>query len=151
MEYNTKTRRGIFGFLVLMFLVFSIVMMTILASFDGEGGDLAVNGTPEYDDAVYVNATPEALDTLPIATTEMTTMQTTAVTTENPAVDLERKPIYYVTISGNSVVVLDEYGEFLQTVNENAAFLPKQDVAVLRRGIEIYTKEELALLMADLS
>ena len=49
------------------------------------------------------------------------------------------------------IVLLDEYGEFLRTLHENALFLPSEDLAALRAGVAVYSSEELADWIEDLS
>ncbi len=161
-EYNTKTRMGI-GMCLLMML---LILVTVLAGvyYSAYEENVAVNGTDPDDDAIYVNAgvkdTTESTTTS-TTTTETTTSATTSATTtkaENigttattSAVETEKRALYYVTVSGGDIVLLDEYGEFMQTVYEDAVFLPQEDLAMLRAGIELYSKTELASFLDDFS
>ena len=149
LEYNTKTRMGIWLCLLLMLLVLALVLTGV---FDTATRtlDRPVNATEPNDDAIYVNAQPQAT-TGAQTTSPETTMAPTETTTGNAAAETERKPLFYVTVSGNRVVLLDEYGEFLETLNENALFLPKGDLEALRAGIALYSKDELSCLVEDLS
>ncbi len=150
LEYNTKTRMGIWLCLLLMMLVLAIILTGVFNSARQEE-DRLVSATAPDDEAIYVNASPKPQETTSAETTNLETTAPPASTTDNHAADTEKKPIYYVTISGNQVVLLGEYGEYLETLNENALFLPKNDLAALRAGIALYSKDELSDLVNDLS
>ena len=136
----------------MMLLVIAMVLAGVFDSASKEENRL-VSATDPDDDAIYVNASPK--ETLPAEPqkTEVTTTtaNTTNATTETDAAETERNALYYVTVSGNRIVLLDEYGEYLDTLNENANFLPKSDLAALRAGIALYSKDELSSLIDDLS
>ena len=140
---------GIWLCLLMMLLVLAMVLAGVFDSANREENRL-VSATEPDDDAIYVNASPK--ETLPAEPqkTEVTTVPPTT-TTETNAAETERNALYYVTVSGNQIVLLDEYGEYLDTLNENAHFLPKSDLAALRAGIALYSKDELSSLIDDLS
>ncbi len=158
MEYNTKTRIGIWFCLLLMLLVLSLVLFGIIDTAKRES--LAVNGTNPDDDAVYVHANPQkTTESTSAETTRATSSSVITTTTKKPehplqteatSVQTEKRALYYVTVSGGNVVLLDEYGELLETLHENAMFLPREDLAALRAGIALFSKEELAVLLDDL-
>lgn len=148
MEYNTKTRMGIWLCLLLMLLVLALVLTGVFDT-AAKTLDRAASATMPSDEAIYVNAKPQptTAQALPPETTEAPP----EATTEAAAQETERKPLFYVTVSGTRVVLLDEYGEFLKTLNENALFLPQEDLNALRAGIALYSKEEAIALAEDLS
>ena len=151
LEYNTKTRMGIWLCLSMMLLVLAMVVAGVFDTASKEP-DRQVSVTTSNEDAVYVNATPKPQETTvaPIEHAEETTTQP-PVTTETTTAQTERTALYYVTLSGNRIVLLDEYGEYLDTLHENALFLPKNDLESLRAGIALYSGDELSALKDDLS
>ena len=150
LEYNTKTRMGIWLCLSMMLLVLAMVVAGVFDTASKEP-DRQVSVTAPDEDAVYVNATPKPQETTtaPVHHTEETTTRSPA-TTETTA-QTERTALYYVTLSGNRIVLLNEYGEYLDTLHENALFLPKNDLESLRTGIALYAGDELSALKDDLS
>ena len=151
MEYNTKTRMGIWLCLSMMLLVLALVIAGV---FDTASKDpnRQVSVTEADEDAVYVNATPKPQETTKAQTdhTEQTTVQPSEPT-ENTTAQTERKALYYVTLSGSRIVLLNAYGEYMDTLHENALFLPKNDQDALRAGIALYSSDELSALKDDLS
>ena len=147
LEYNIKTRMGIWLCLLMMLLVLALVLAGVFDSARREE-DRLVNAT-NPDDAIYVNALPQG--TSSTETTQAETTISPETTTGAPTADTERKALYYVTVSGERIVLLDEYGEFLRTLHENALFLPSEDLAALRTGVAVYSSEELADWIEDLS
>ncbi len=143
LEYNTKTRMGIWACLLMMLLVLCFVLTGVFKAEEAKT-DHMVNAT-QPDDAIYVDAKPyetSTEDTEDVSTTEQT---------EAESESTERKALYYVTVSGGRVVVLNEYGELLETLYEYADFLPGEDIAVLRAGLALYSKAELDSLREDLN
>lgn len=151
MEYNTKTRMGIWLCLSMMLLVLALVIAGVFDT-ASKDPDRQVSVTKPDEDAVYVNATPKPQETTTAqeTLTEQTTLQPPD-TTENTTAQTERKALYYVTLSGNKIVLLNEYGEYMDTLHENALFLPKNDRESLRAGIALYSSDELSALRDDLS
>ncbi len=153
MEYNAKTRICIWGCFLLMLLV--LVLLGAVALYHGTGNGRGANGGA--NDAIYVDAPIEALGTLPPETTEpmhSTTAESVSAgetPTQEQRVNAPRKPRYYVTLSKGNVILLDEKGEYLETLNENADFLPKNDLERLSTGIALYDEDELAAMKDDLS
>ena len=153
MEYNAKTRLGIWACFLMMLLVLVLLSAEAVRNAKAQGG-------AHDDDAVYVNATPATLppaETTPRPTfaqsTDTEQGETTASATdasENELPSGSPRALYYVTVRAGAVVLLDADGNILRTVNENAEFLPRGDLATLRNGVAIYTEEELAALMDDL-
>ncbi len=160
-EYNTKTRMGIWMCLLMMLMILVMVLAGVYYTAYEE--NIEVNGTSPDEDAVYVNAGVQ--ETTASVTTSATTVATTSavissttraesvITTSEAtsAAETEKRALYYVTVSGGDIVLLDEYGEFLQTVYEDAMFLPKEDLAVLRSGIALYSKAEMMSFLDDFS
>jgi hypothetical protein len=142
---------GIWLCLLMMLLVLAMVLTGVFDA-SGKDADRLVSATAP-DDAVYVNASPKPQETLPTPTQKVEEVTTAFpdTTTETAAAETERKPLYYVTVSGSRIVLLDEYGEYLDTLNENALFLPPNDLSALRAGIALYSKDELSALADDLS
>ena len=149
MEYNTKTRMGIWLCLSMMLLVLAMVVAGVFDT-ASKTPDKQVSITESDEDAVYVNATPKPQETTSAPITEQTTEQST-VKTEATTASTERRALYYVALSGNKVVLLNGYGEYMDTLNENALFLPKGDLEALRAGIALYSADELSALRDDLS
>ncbi len=159
MEYNAKTRLGIWSCFLLMLLV--LTLLSISAIRNGKENDRTGSGNRE-DDAIYVGAIPGTWQTLPDETTTAphgAGTQTTAQTTESQTgttakEDLDaspQKPLYYVTLSFGRIVLLDANGEQLRILNENADFLPRNDRELLGAGIALYSEEELIAITDDLS
>ncbi len=139
--------------LIMMTFVLVVVLMGIFKT--GEEHDRYVSATKPDENAIYVNASPIGTTTNTTAATTAPKAETTTITpaetTNAPAAETEKKALYYVTISGESIVLLDEYGEYLKTLHQNALFLPKEDVVALRTGLEIFSRDELQMLLEDLS
>ncbi len=140
LEYNVKTRMGI---LMCMLLMLSVLLFVLAGVFRAARPEPSrpVGATPPDEDAIEVGAKP-------IETTTAT--PETGETTTN-ASETEKKALYYVTLSGDQVVLLDAYGEYLTTLNEYADFLPKEDLDTLRAGVALYSKEEMEQFAEDFS
>lgn len=130
MEMGSKVKTGILGFVTLIVLVLSIVTMAVCFSLQS---DLRRMSVGDMDDARLVNGTPGNAPTEGADTPE------------------ERHPLYVLKIENGELVVLDGGGTVLRSVNPNAGFLPAGDVAMLKRGIDIDSEEELASLIEDFS
>ena len=142
---------GIWLCLSMMLLVLALVIAGVFDTASKDSNQ-QVSVTTSDEDAVYVNATPKPQETTTAQTNH--TEQTTVLppdTTENTTAQTERKALYYVTLSGNKIVLLNEYGEYMDTLHENALFLPKNDQESLRAGIALYSNEEISSLKDDLS
>ncbi len=139
MEYNTRTRVGIWMCLLLMLVVLCFVLAGVFQAERMEQSQ-AAGATKPDEDAIYVGAKPEESPS-----------ESTCETTESTSASTEKKALYYVTVSGDEIVVLDEYGEVLHVLSDDTEFLPKSDLDALRAGIALYTKEELDALKEDLS
>ncbi len=144
MEYNTKTRIGIWMCLLMMLIVLCFVLAGVFHTETGKV-DRPANAEKPDEDAILVGAKPQS----PEETGDGLLAETTETT--EPAAETEKKALYYVTVSGNEVVVLDEYGELHSVLRGDTAFLPKEDLDALRAGITLYSKEELSEITDDLA
>ncbi len=145
MEYNTNTKLGLWICFLAMLLILAVILAGVFASVPNSPFDHETT-----KNVVHANAKPHVTtSTIPAQTTAATTAKQ-ETTTETPIMETEKRALYYVTVSGDSIVLLDEYGEFLQTLYAHASFLPKADLEAFRSGIELYSKDDLNEMMDDL-
>ena len=154
MEYNAKTRLGIWVCFLLMLL--TLILLSMNALRNGREDNRPVAGSRD-EDAIYVGAIPKTETDEPphttastLGTASETTTGTAQTTTQAVPSAPEPKALYYVTLSEGRIVLLDADGNYLATLNEHAEFLPKEDVTRLRAGVALYSEEELSAMRDDL-
>ena len=122
----SKKKLAVIISVVSVILVLALVIAGVFDTASKEP-DRQVSATAPDEDAVYVNATPKPQETTKAQEnlTEQTTLQPPEAT-ERATEQTERKALYYVTLSGNKIVLLNEPlgGEKADVVARFIVFFP---------------------------